>query len=326
MRLLPLLLIVMGWHAAASAQTWKPERASELIVAAGPGGGNDVSARVIQRIVQDNRLLAVPFNVMNKPGGGGNIAYAYLNQHAGDAHYLAMSSPTLLTNHILGTSTASYADFTPVARLSDEYMVFVVNVDSQIRSGRDLIALLKKDPSSVKFAFGTSRGNANHIAIGVVARVAGIDARKVTAVIFKATSEAVVAVQGGHVDVVPTTVASVLPQLKAGMVRAIAVTAPARMGDVLAGVPTWKEQGVNAVISSHRSVIGPRGLSAAQLAYWDDVFARMTSTEDWKRDLERNLWMPNYMPSAEARRDLATQYGEMKAILIDLGLAKAASQ
>lgn len=322
MRLLSLLLIALAWHATACAQTWKPDRAAELIVAAGPGGGNDIAARVIQRIIQDNRLTDTVVNVVNKPGGGGTIAYHYLNQHLGDGHFLAMSSPTLLTNHILGISPLTYTDFTPVARLADENLAFVVKADSPIKTGRDLIALLRKDPGSVKFAFGTSLGNGNHIAIGMVAKAAGVDPRKITAVVFKATSEAVVAVQGGHVDVVPSTGATLLAPLKSGALRAIAVTSPERMGGVFADVPTWKEQGVNAVIASSRSLIGPRGMTAAQLAYWDNVFERLTRTEDWKRALEQNLWMGNYMPGDKAKRDMASQYAQMKAMLSELGLVK----
>src|SRR5690606_24649294 len=156
--------------------------------------------------------------------GGGVIAYNYLNQHPGNGHYLAMASPTLLTNHILGTNPLNHTDFTPVVRLADENLAFVVKADSPIKNGRDLIAQLRKNPASVKFAFGTSRGNGNHIAIGMVAKAAGVDPKKITAVVFKATSEAVVAVQGGHVDVVPSTGATLLTPLTSGALRAIAVT------------------------------------------------------------------------------------------------------
>jgi putative tricarboxylic transport membrane protein len=322
MKWLVLLVIAAAWHGHALAQSWKPQRAVELIVAAGPGGGNDITARTIQRIIRSNRLVETSMNVMNKPGGGGTIAYHYLNQHAGDGHFLAMSTPTLHTNHILGVSPLSYADVTPVARLADENMAFVVRADSPIKTGRDLIAMLRKDPSSVKFAFGTSRGNANHIAIGLVAKAAGVDPRRITAVVFKATSEAIVAVQGGHIDVVPSTGATLLTPLRSGALRAIAVTAPERMSGVFSEVPTWKEQGVHAVVASYRSLIGPRGMTAPQLAYWDRVLERLVQTDDWKQALEQNLWVSNYMPSDKARADFASQYAEMKTVLTDLGLVK----
>jgi putative tricarboxylic transport membrane protein len=321
-RFLSLLLLAFVWHSGSIAQTWKPDRATELIVAAGPGGGNDIAAREIQRIIQANRLTEAVLNVINKPGGGGVIAYNYLNQHPADGHYLAMASPTLLTNHILGINPLNYTDFTPVARLADENLAFVVKADSPIRNGRDLIELLRKDPAAVKFAFGTSRGNGNHIAIGMVSKGAGVDPRKITAVVFKATSEAVVAVQGGHVDVVPSTGATVLAPLKAGALRAIAVTSPQRMTGPFANVPTWKELGIDAVIASSRNLIGPRGMTAPQLAYWDGVFEQLTRTDDWKRAVDQKLWVSNYMPSKALKSELAAEYAEMKAILTDLGLVK----
>ena len=322
MKLLALIAVMLACHGGAAAQPWKPDRVTAIIVAAGPGGGNDIAARVIQRILQDNRLMAMPVNVVNKPGGGGAIAYNYLNQHAGDGHFLAMSSPTLHTNHILGTSPLSYRDFTTVAQLADENLAFVVRSDSPIKTGHDLIKMLRKDPESVKFAFGTSRGNGNHIAIGLVAQAAGVDPRKITAVVFKATSEAVVALLGGHVDVVPSTGATVLAALKAGQMRALAVTSEKRMQQVFADVPTWKELGVNAVISSNRSLIGPRGMTPAQLAYWDNVLGKLTSTDDWKVTLDKNLWTASYLPSEQARQDFAAQYGQMKEMLAALGLVK----
>lgn len=322
LRLLSILLFVFAWHTPSAAQSWKPDRSIELIVAAGPGGGNDIAAREIQRIIQVNKLTDTQVNVINKPGGGGVIAYNYLNQHPGNGHYLAMASPTLLTNHILGTSPLTHTDFTPVVRLADENLAFVVKADSPIKNGRDLIAQLRKDPVSVKFAFGTSRGNGNHIAIGMVAKAAGVDPKKITAVVFKATAEAVVAVQGGHVDVVPSTGATLLTPLKSGALRAIAVTSTERMAGPFAEVPTWKELGVNAVISSTRSLIGPSGMTAPQLAYWDGVFERLTRTDEWKRTVEQKLWVTSYMPSTAVKKEMAAEYAEMKAILVDLGLVK----
>lgn len=322
MKVLWILVIALAFNTASAAQAWKPDRVTELIVAAGPGGGNDIAARQIQRIIQANRLTDGVVSVLNKPGGGGVIAYNYLNQHPADGHYLAMASPTLLTNHILGINPLSYTDFTPVARLAEENLAFVVKADSPIKNGRDLIALLRKDPTSVKFAFGTSRGNGNHIAIGMVAKGAGVDPKKITAVVFKATSEAVVAVQGGHVDVVPSTGATLLVPLKSGALRAIAVTSADRMAGPFADVPTWKELGVNAVIASTRSLIGPRGMTAPQLAYWDGVFERLTRTEDWKRTVDQKRWISNYMPSKAVKGQMAAEYAEMKTILGELGLVK----
>ena len=89
---------------ATGAAEWKPDRVVEIIVATGAGGGQDKSARTVQRILQEGRIVPVAATVQNKPGGGGLVAWTYLNQKAADGHFIAISNPTLLTNHITGRS------------------------------------------------------------------------------------------------------------------------------------------------------------------------------------------------------------------------------
>jgi putative tricarboxylic transport membrane protein len=111
---------------AAQPGAWKPNKAVDLVLGVSPGGGIDRMARLAQNILQDHRLVEAPVNVVNKPGGGGGIALAVLQQHPGDAHYLQITATSVLTNHIVGKSQLSHRDFTPVVMLSDEYIGFLV--------------------------------------------------------------------------------------------------------------------------------------------------------------------------------------------------------
>ena len=99
------------------AQDWKPSRTIEFVVGAGSGGGNDRTARVIQKILQERTLIPTPMVVVNKPGAGGVIAQDYLNTHQGDGHYLMITNPALLTNPLTGVGASKYTDITPVAQL-----------------------------------------------------------------------------------------------------------------------------------------------------------------------------------------------------------------
>ncbi|OGA41742.1 MAG: hypothetical protein A3G24_17625 [Betaproteobacteria bacterium RIFCSPLOWO2_12_FULL_62_13] len=85
------LVIALFQSAIAAAPAWKPEKAVELIAPSAAGGGTDLTARTIQKILQDKRWVGVPLAVVNKPGGGGNVALAYLSQHGADRHYLGMA-------------------------------------------------------------------------------------------------------------------------------------------------------------------------------------------------------------------------------------------
>jgi putative tricarboxylic transport membrane protein len=310
------------WAHDARAQAWKPERNVELIVPGGAGGGQDRTARIMQKVMQDG-LVPTSVSVVNRAGGGSNIAYVYLNQFTGDGHYLASATATLLTNHILGTSLLNYTHFTPVSVLYGEYIGFAVNADGPFKSGKDIIARMKSAPESVSFAFGTSAGNANHIGIALALKAAGIDASKMKAVVFKASIEATNALMGGHVDAVATPISTYLPVLGAGKLRIVAIAAPQRVGGKFADVPTWKEQGYDVVMPSFRMFIGAKGLTAAQLRYWDGVFAKLAASEDWKKELAANEWQDSYMTSAQSLRFLDARYTEYQKILAELKLARS---
>ena len=309
------------WCASAAGQAWKPEKNVELIVPGGAGGGQDRTARIMQKIMQGG-LVPTTVTVVNRAGGGSNLAYVYLNQYAGDGHYLASATATLLTNHLLGTSPLNYTHFTPVSVLYGEYIGFAVKADGPFRNGKDIIARMKAAPESVSFAFGTSAGNANHIGIALALKAAGIDPAKMKAVVFKASIEATNALMGGHVDVVATPMSTYVPVMGTGRVRIVAVAAPQRVGGRFADVPTWKEQGYNAVMPSFRMFIGAKGLEPRQLRYWDGVFAKLAASPEWKKELADNEWQSSYMSSAESRRFLDARYEEYRKILTELRLSK----
>jgi putative tricarboxylic transport membrane protein len=306
---------------ARAQPVWKPERAVELIAMNAPGGGSDRILRIVARILQDGRHVPVPLNVVNKPGGGGSVAYAYLNQHPGDGHYLQLASKSLLTNHIAGRGP-SYTEFTPVAFLFGEYVSVTVRPDSPLRSGRDLVERVRKDPGALSFGIATSLGNPNHQGIAAALKAAGVDIRKLRTVIFPSGGAASTAMLGGHVDVVPITAAFAASMARQGQVRVIAVTAPARLPEVLAEVPTWREQGYDAVVSNWRGMFGPRGMNAAQVAYWEQAFARFVESPEWKKELEINFWRGEFMRSAETRRYVEQDNAQTRAFLEELGLAR----
>jgi putative tricarboxylic transport membrane protein len=323
MRRLPLLIGVMLLFVGATgwAQGWTPQRNVEIVVTSAPGGSNDKTARTVERILTAHKLVGTSLTVVNKPGGGGRIAFAYVDQHAGDPHYLLIGTTGLLTGHIMGTNKMSYLDFTPIASLFNDYVVFTVNANSPVRSGNDLVERLKKDPKSMALGV-VAVGSHNHVAVGLVLKAAGGNPRDLKTVAFKGSSESVTALLGGHIEVVPTAGGNAAGHVATGKLRAVGVSAPQRFGGVLAHVPTWREQGFDVVMGGWRALVGPRGLSAAQVAYWEDVLRKATATSEWKDDLEKNYWSNDFVTSSQFRKDLEKDYGDMKAVLAEIGLAK----
>ena len=313
-----LLLAAQG---AAAQAGWKPERPVEIIVTCQAGCGPDVAARVIQKIWQDHGLVQVPAVVVNKAGGGGAVAYGYLQQKPGDGHAIVLSGAGAVVNSIMGRGVG-YKDITPLAMMAAEYVGIAVRADSPVASGRQLMDILKKDPQAAVFGISNSLGNANHQAIALALKVQGIPPAKAKTVVFQSGAQSTTALLGGHVQVVPASVGLWVSPLKAGQVRLIAVSAPKRMGGDFALVPTWREQGVDAVVSVWRMITAPPGLTPAQAAFWRDALKKTTETAEWKRDLETHYQSDEFMAGAELDRALDALYIELKSLLTDLDLAK----
>jgi putative tricarboxylic transport membrane protein len=307
--------------APCAAQQWKPSKPVELVVGSSPGGSPDVMARLVQRIFQATGLVPSS-TVINKPGAANTIGWAYLNQHAGDAHYIATYSPALIGNRIMGTTQLNYQDFTPLNILAREYVVISVKADSPIGSLKDLTSRLKKDSQSVSFAFATARGNHNHVVMGMYLKSIGVDPKLAKTVIYSGGGEAVTAFLGGHIDVYVASPRSMIPLQKDGKARILGVSSAQRQPGGLAELVTFKEQGVDAVFFTWRGFMGPKGLKPAEIAYWDAVFDKLAQSDEWKKDTESQFWNADYLLSAETRKHLDRENEVMKGILTELGLAK----
>ncbi len=319
--ILLLLLVCLPLVVRAQPAAWLPAKPVEMLVGVSAGGGIDRTARTLQKIMQEKRLVPTPVNVINKPGGGGTIAQAYLSQRGGDAHYFELTATSLLTNHILGRSAAGHRDYTSVVLLYDEYLGFAVAADSPIRDGRQLLEALK-NPESLPIGIATTAGNTNHIAAAIVAKSVGTNPRRVKVVVFNSGGESMTALLGGHVGLVVTPSANLIPHMQNGRMRVLAISAPKRLAGALAAVPTWQEQGTDAVVANWRAVIGAKGWSPAQIAYWEGVFTNVVASDEWQSEVSRAGGVPHFMTSSALGAYFDTEYAQFRTILTDLGLAK----
>lgn len=315
------LLAVAG---AAPAQTgWKPERPVE-IVSGTAGGGAERSARLIQHLMQEKKLVLTPVAVVNKVGAGNALAYNYVAQKPGDGHYLLASTLSLTVGYLTGRSRLGYRDFTSICTLFDEYVVAVVRADSPLTNGRDLIERLKKDPGSLSIGLSSALGSATHLGMALVLKAAGVDVKRLKIVVFDSASKAITAALGGHVDVGASSLSSAVSPLESGSVRVLGVTAPQRVGGVYAQAPTWKEQGADAWFSSYRGIAAPKDLSDAQIVFWENVFSAIDQDARWHEDGEKNLVSRQFRRSRDSRKYLDELDGSMKSLLGELGMLKTA--
>jgi len=315
-------LLLASFQLSVHAQAWKPERPVEIVIGCAPGCGPDNMARLMQRVFQVNRYFDQPFNIQSKPGGGGVVARTYLNQFEGNGHYLYHPDGRgLLIARAMGRE--QNIDVTPVAILFAEYIGIAVKADSPIKSGRDLIDRLKKDPAahSIGLAAG-GLGSTNHQGVALPFRQAGIDVRKTRNVVFQSGALAITAMLGGHVDVVPVSLGLWTSHLQSGAVRVIAVSSAERLPGFFGEIPTWREQGVNSVVSNWRAVFGPKGMTPPQVAFWEDIFRRLVETAEWKAEMVKVNGITRFMGAAPMKKYMEEQYPEIRALLVDLELAK----
>jgi putative tricarboxylic transport membrane protein len=314
-------LALASLAAAASAQSWSPKRSVEIVVGFAPGGSQDLTARTVERLLVAGKLMNVPVAVVNKPGAGGSLAYAYVSQRPADGHTLMVAGTSLISGHILGTNAFNYTDFTPVASLFNDYIAFSVNATSPLRTGSDLTERLKKGPASLTIGI-ISIGSGAHVSALLLLKATGGNARDLKVVSFKAGTEVIANLLGGHIDVATNTAVLAEPHAAAGRTRVLAVASPTRLGGALAAIPTWREQSVDLVVSNWRAILAPPGTTPAQIAYWENALRKVIENAEWKADLEKNFWVSDFVTGGQLRKDLAKDYADMKSVFVELGLAK----
>ncbi|MGA0033079.1 MAG: tripartite tricarboxylate transporter substrate binding protein [Burkholderiales bacterium] len=299
---------------------WRPSREIELVAGTPAGGGQDRPARALIRVLESGGLIDVPLKLVNIPGRGGGNAWDYLAQHPNDPHVLAINSPTILTNRVLGVSAIDDRDLTPLANLYTEYIAFLVRADSKLRSGADLLAALGTGAGALTIAMATAIGNTNHMALAQLARHAGEDPRALALHVFDSARYAAADVMDGKAEVAAITAVSAVPELESGALRALAVSAPQRLPALYAATPTWRELGVDCVIGTWRGVIGAHGLTDAQVKFWNDALQAATSGAEWNAELARQYWVNTWAAAAQMPALMQSERATLTALLRDLGL------
>ena len=271
----------------ASAQSY-PNRTIRLVVPFPAAGTTDILARAAAQKLTEAFGQSVV--VDNRPGAAGNIGADLVAKSAPDGYTLLMGT---VGTHAINPSLYSkmpydhVKDFVPVVLVAGVPNVLVVNPALPVNSVADLIKLAKDKPGQINFASSGS-GTSIHLSGELFRTMAGVD---ITHVPYKGSSPALIDLIGGQVQIMFDNLPSALPQIKAGKLRAIAVTSLKR-APVLPDVPTISESGLPGFeASSWFGVLAPAGTPAP-------IVARINA--------EVNKWLQ----SAEAREKLLSQGAE----------------
>ena len=289
----------------------------KMMIPANPGGGWDTTGRALGKALQDSGV-ASSVAYENKGGAAGIIGLAqYANATKGDGNSLMVMGAVMLGGIIIGKPPVSLDKVTPIARLTSEYNVFVVPANSPLKTMKDVVEQLKKDPGSVKWG-GGSRGSTEHIAAAMLAREVGVDAAKINYVPFRGGGEAVAAILGGNVTVGGSGYSEFQQYIETGKMRPIAVTSGKRLKGI--NIPTMIEQGYNIEIGNWRGVYAPAGLSAAQRKDLTDMVLKATKSKSWAESLEKNNWTPAWMPNPEFDDFVDREFASLRATMVKSGM------
>ena len=302
---------------AAPAYAFKPTRPIEVVVHTGPGGGSDVLARAVATMIEKERLLPVRMQVVNKTGGGSALAAAYLAERAGEPHTIGFFTGVWLTSPLTSAEArVTLRDLTPIARLVLEPALIAVKADSPYRALGDFIAAAKEHPGQLKQSGGsvTSRDN---VVRQLLQKATGA---RWAFISFPGGGERIAALLGGHVNMMVIEAAEAGEHIRAGNMRVLAQVSEKRLA-AFPDVPTLKEAGFDVpAVPQVRGVVAPPGIPAENVAYWEDLFRRLTRTASWRKFLAENQFEDGYQNAADLAKFYDAFTDRMRAILQEAGV------
>ena len=312
-----VMLAALCVLAAGEASAFKPTRPVEVVVHTGPGGGSDLLARSVAVMMEKEKLLPVRMQVVNKPGGGGAVAAAYLAEKKGDENTIGFFTGVWLTGPLVQEKAkVTLRDLQPIARLVLEPALIAVKADSPYKTLKDFIAAAKQKPGELKQSGGsiTSRDN-------VVRQLLQQETGARWAYIsFPGGGERIAALLGGHVEMMVIEPEEAGQHIRAGNMRVLAQVTEKRLAG-FPDVPTLKEAGFDVpVVPQVRGVVAPPGIPADEVAYWEEAFLKLTQTASWKKFLADNQFEDGYQNAADLTKFYDTFTGQMRGILKEAGI------
>ena len=279
LRYIALLLAIAGSAAHAQSYPVKPVR---LVLPFAPGGGTDLVGRLLAQ------KLAAPLGqqviVDNRAGAGGRIGTDLVAKSPPDGYTLLMG-----TSSVTGTSPALYKklpydmpkDFAPVSQIAYTAYALVMHPSVPVTSVKGLIALAKSHPRRLTYA-SSGAGGASHLAGELFGSVAGV---KMIHVAYKGSAPGTLSVLSGETDLMFSNILPVMPQVKSGRLRALAVTTPER-SVFLPGAPTMAESGLPGFeVEQVYGVLAPAGTPRDIVNRLNQEIAKVMNTEDTKSRL-----------------------------------------
>jgi tripartite-type tricarboxylate transporter receptor subunit TctC len=283
---------------------WEPNRPVEIVVPAGPGGGADQMARVVQGIVTKHNLMKQAMVVVNKAGGAGSEGFLDVKGAKGDPHKIVITLSNLFTTPLATGVPFNWKDLTPVQMMALDEFVLWVNAETPYKSAKEYIDAVKKGgPNKFKMG-GTGSKQEDQIITVNLEKQTGA---KFTYVPFKGGGAVATQLVGKHIDSSVNNPIEAVAQWRAGNLRPLCVFDGKRMPynekitkDMAWGdIPTCKESGVDVEYTMLRGIFMPGGVSQDQVDYYTGILTKVRETPEWKKFMQDGAFNQTTMKGKE---------------------------
>jgi len=309
-------IFLMGSWQIASAEY--PERAIEIIVPFGVGGGSDTAARAVAEGLKP--LLKVPLVITNMPGGAATKGMLHVAQQPADGYtVLAVTTSHLIDAVKPKTRAHIIRDFDPIMRIQWDTTAVLISAESKFKTLNDLIVYGRKNPRFLKFA-GTSPGAWSEIQTVAFFKKLGVE---VTFVPFESGAETKAAILGWHIHGACEELAETLPLVRTGKLKALAVIMEKRH-PALPDVPAAPELGIDYTHGLMRAWAVKKGTPPDRIKYLHDVIKKALDTPIYKKFVDDNhlYARPGYLGPEETRKYWEEEVTFFTEVLKDLGYVK----
>ena len=295
-----------------------PSKPVEFVVHVNPGGGTDVFARLIIEILGREKIITQPMIVSSRTGGAGAVAFNYVKSKRGEPHtVLTIATGSFLTATSRPDLDLGPEHFTPVAFFARDPQGVMILASTPWKTFKDLIDRAKREPEPIVCAVTSATGTGRQT-LWRIERATGAKFKFVT---FKAGSEAILSVLGGHVPFSTENVSEAWPHIEAKKMRVLAVTTEKRM-PALPAVPTLTELGYDVKIGTGRGFGMPAGVPKEAVAAMEAALKKAHASAIWNDYATKNMYEDRWMGSAEFAAYLTSQRAAQMEFVRSIGLSK----
>jgi putative tricarboxylic transport membrane protein len=319
-----LIAVVLAF--AATTVSADPLKRTECIAGAKPGGGFDLTCKLVQSALYEGKFIADPMRVVYMPGGIGAVAYNSVVAQRPDREnaIVAFSAGSLLNIAQGKFGRYDETDVRWLAGVGIDYGAVIVAENSPYKTLGDVLKAVKADSTKVVFGAGGSVGSQDWMKAALTARSAGVNPKAMRYVSFEGGGESMTALQGGHIQVYTGDAAEAAQQIKAGSkIRILAIMSDKRLEGELSTIPTFKEQGLDVEWPTVRGFyMGPK-VSDADFALWNTTFTKMMATPAFQKLRDERGLFAFSMTGAELDAYVKKQVAYYRTVAADFGLALA---